>query len=125
MSAPRDVVGLMDTLIGWILLAGVSISVVLLSLALVWQWVVTGSPALTFALPGTSLVSFLLSLGAVTGAASAPQALADLGLAVLMLTPYVRVLASVVFFAFVEHDWKYVAFTSFVGAVLTYSLFLR
>jgi len=35
------------------------------------------------------------------------------------------VLASVVFFAAVEHDWKYTLFTGFVLAVLTYSLVTR
>jgi hypothetical protein len=35
------------------------------------------------------------------------------------------VLASLLFFAFAEHNWKYTLFTGFVLAVLTYSLFLR
>ena len=30
-----------------------------------------------------------------------------------------------VFFALVERNWKYTLFTTFVFAVLTYSLFLR
>jgi uncharacterized membrane protein len=48
-----------------------------------------------------------------------------MGIGVLMLTPFVRVLASVFYFAFVEHNWKYTLFTAFVLSVLTYSLFLR
>jgi uncharacterized membrane protein len=44
-----------------------------------------------------------------------------MGIGVLMLTPFVRVLASVVYFAFVEHNWKYTLFTAFVLSVLTYS----
>jgi uncharacterized membrane protein len=43
----------------------------------------------------------------------------------LVLTPYVRVLALPVLFAFVERNAKYAAFTGFVLAVLRYSLFLR
>ncbi len=54
-----------------------------------------------------------------------PRLLVSLGIAALLLTPYLRVLASLLFFAFVEHNWKYSLFTGFVLAVLTYSLFLR
>ena len=43
----------------------------------------------------------------------------------LLLTPLVRVLASLLFFALAERNWKYALFTGFVLAVLTYSLFLR
>ena len=54
-----------------------------------------------------------------------PRLLVGLGIGAILLTPYSRVLASLLFFAFVEHNWKYTAFTGFVLAVLTYSLFLR
>jgi len=54
-----------------------------------------------------------------------PRLLVNLGLAALMLTPYARVLASMLYFAFAEHNWKYTFFTGFVLSVLTYSLFLR
>ena len=43
----------------------------------------------------------------------------------LLLTPYVRVLASMLYFALVERNLKYSVFTAFVLLVLTYSLFLR
>jgi uncharacterized membrane protein len=49
----------------------------------------------------------------------------SLGVATLLLTPYLRVLASIGYFAFVERDLKYTLFTTFVFAVLTYSLLLR
>ena len=39
--------------------------------------------------------------------------------------PQVRVLASMLYFAFVERNGKYTLFTGFVFSVLTYSLFLR
>ena len=42
-----------------------------------------------------------------------------------MLTPYVRVAASMLYFGIAEHNWKYTLFTLFVFTVLTYSLFLR
>jgi len=51
--------------------------------------------------------------------------LINLGIAVLILTPYVRILASVLYFAFVARNWKYTLFTASVLGVLTYSLFGR
>jgi uncharacterized membrane protein len=54
-----------------------------------------------------------------------PRLLISLGIVALLLTPYLRVLASMLFFAVVEHNWKYTAFTAFVLIVLTYSLVLR
>ncbi|MGZ3606158.1 MAG: DUF1634 domain-containing protein, partial [Thermodesulfobacteriota bacterium] len=54
-----------------------------------------------------------------------PRVMINMGIAVLMLTPFVRVLASVFYFAFAERNWKYTLFTGFVLGVLTYSLFLR
>lgn len=47
-----------------------------------------------------------------------------LGIAVLMLTPYLRVIASVLYFAR-EKNMKYVLITLFVLIVLTISLFLH
>ena len=43
----------------------------------------------------------------------------SLGIAALLLTPYLRVLVSSGYFAFVERDLKYTLFTTFVFAVLT------
>jgi uncharacterized membrane protein len=47
--------------------------------------------------------------------------LMTLGLVILMLTPYLRVVASVVYFAF-SHNYKYVTITLMVLAMLTASL---
>jgi len=54
-----------------------------------------------------------------------PRLFLNMGIAILMLTPFVRVLASVFYFAFAERNWKYTLFTGFVLSVLIYSLFLR
>jgi uncharacterized membrane protein len=58
----------------------------------------------------------------LTGAPARPRLLVNLGIAVLMLTPYVRVLASMLYFMLVERNLKYGLFTAFVLAMLTYSL---
>ncbi len=42
-----------------------------------------------------------------------------------MLTPFIRVGVSIVYFMGVLRNWKYTCFTAAVLLVLTYSLFLR
>ena len=93
---------------------------------LAWHRLATGVATFDAPLGGTDALRLLtgdLRL-AVAGRLS-PRLLVSLGIAVLLFTPYLRVLASVVFFAAVEHDWKYTLFTGFVLAVLTSSLVTR
>ena len=75
---------------------------------------------------GMNLFEFMLTdIQQAAADAVRPRLLVNLGIAALMLTPYVRVLASMLYFAFVEHNGKCTLFTGFVFSVLTYSLFLR
>lgn len=123
-SGDRD--ACMDLVIGYVLFGGVVLSVVLVVAGLAWRWFNTGQLGMDYTLPNTNLFGFLVEeFRQVSSAAFRPRLLVSLGIAALLLTPYVRVLASLVFFALVERNWKYTAFTGFVLAVLTYSLFLR
>jgi uncharacterized membrane protein len=116
----------MDVLIGYVLCGGVVVCVLLIVAGLVWRWINTGQLGIDYTIPKMNLFEFVMSeLHQLVGGQFRPRLLVSLGIAALMLTPYVRVLASLLFFAFVEHNWKYAAFTGFVLAVLTYSLFLR
>lgn len=116
----------MDSLIGYVLLGGVVSSVVLVVAGLVWHLAKTGHLGIDYAIPKLNLFEFVVAdIRQIASAELRPRLLVSLGIATLLLTPYLRALASLVFFAFVEHDWKYSAFTGFVLAVLTYSLFLR
>jgi uncharacterized membrane protein len=47
--------------------------------------------------------------------------LVSLGIVTLMLTPYLRVIAAVVYYT-VERDWKYVMITTIVFLVITAGL---
>jgi len=117
-----DLLSNMESLIGYILLGGVMLSIGLIVAGVVWHWLVTGNLTVTHLARGTNLLGFLaatLRLGRV------PSTLVNLGIGVLMLTPYVRVLGSAFYFALVEHNRKYTAFTIFVLGVLTYTLFIR
>ncbi len=116
----------MDVLIGYILLVGVLLSIMLIAIGVVWHYVVTGHIGLNYSIAGMNLFQFVASeiREAVLFHLRA-RLFVNLGIATLMLTPYVRVLASMVFFAFEERNHKYTTFTAIVFIILTYSLFLR
>jgi len=116
----------MDVLVGYILLCGVLLSMALIVAGLLWKYIQTGGVRLEYELAGMNLFQFVVSeihlaaLGQIR-----PRLLINMGIVVLMLTPFFRVLASVVYFLVVLKNWKYTAFTVFVLLVLTGSLFLR
>jgi uncharacterized membrane protein len=116
----------MDVLVGYILLCGVLLSMALIVAGLLWKYIQTGGVRLEYELAGMNLFQFVVSeihlaaLGQIR-----PRLLINMGIVVLMLTPFFRVLASVVYFLVVLKNWKYTVFTLFVLLVLTGSLFLR
>jgi len=115
-----------DLVIGYVLLGGVLTSMALLATGVAWHDVRTGELGLDYRLGDTTLFGFVvLDVQQLVAGEFRPRLLVNLGIAVLMLTPYARVLASMVYFGTVERNWKYTAITAFVLAVLTYSLFLR
>lgn len=116
----------MDLLIGYLLLGGVVLSLALIAAGLVWRWIRTGKPSLDYQLIGTDVFQLAVhEIRLATHGAVRPRLLDTSGIVVLMLTPYLRVVASVAYFLFVVRNWKYAIFTSIVLTVLTYSLFLR
>jgi uncharacterized membrane protein len=116
----------MDALVGYLLLSGVSLSVALVALGLLWHFLRTGTFQLAYPIGGMNLFEFLLAEIRIAGQGRVrPRTLVDAGIAVLLLTPYLRVLASMLYFLFVQRNWKYSLFTAVVLGVLTFSLFLR
>lgn len=115
-----------DALVGTLLLSGVLTSITLIAAGVVWRLWATGQLGFDYEIAGTTVFGFvLLDVQQLLAGALRPRLLANLGIAILMLTPYARVLASMLYFAIVERDLAYTSFTGFVLAVLTYSLFLR
>ena len=113
-----------EAVVGYTLMGGVLTSLVLIGAGLVWHWIARGSLQLDYTLPGTNVADFLhADVEQAVDAPARPRLLVNWGIAVLMLTPYVRVLSSMVYFALVDRDWKYSLFTAFVLGTLTYSLF--
>ena len=99
------------------------LSLALIGVGLVWHRVARGTWQFDYMLPATSVVGFVASdVRQATSEAARPRLLVNVGIAVLLLTPYVRVLASMVYFAFVERNVKYAVFTALVLGMLTYAL---
>jgi uncharacterized membrane protein len=116
----------MESVVGYILLGGVSLSVALIIGGLAWHWAATGQLQFEYSIGGMDLVRFVSSdLQQLVAGPMRPRYSINLGIAVLILTPYVRILASVLYFAFAARNWKYALFTAFVLGALTYSLFGR
>ena len=110
------------TMVSWVLLSGVSVAAALLvagllgSLVVGWRGSLIGLPH-----ADVSIVSFD-DIGEGL-AAVRPQAIAQLGLLVLVATPILRVLTSLVAFA-LERDRLYVGITAGVLAILLAAVFL-
>jgi uncharacterized membrane protein len=114
----------MRILVSRVLLAGVMIAATLIAIGLVgslvvgWRGSLLGLPHAD--VPIASFVDMAEGLRAAR-----PQAIAQLGLLVLVATPIVRVLTSLVAFA-LERDRLYVAITAIVlGILLASALLIR
>ena len=116
----------LETLVGYILLVGMLLAMALILAGLTWHWAATGHLQLQSLVSGMNLFQFVWAdIQQVTSGSWRPELLLKLGIAVLMLTPYVRVMISMFYFALAERNWKYTVFTGVVFSILTYSLFLR
>jgi uncharacterized membrane protein len=122
-SGPDGVGAGADLIVGYTLLAGVLLSLGLITVGLAWHWALYGTWQLDYVLPTTSVAGFIVAdLTAMAGGSFRPRFLVNTGIVVLLLTPYVRVLLSMLYFLLVERDLKHTLFTAFVLATLTYSL---
>jgi uncharacterized membrane protein len=112
--------------ISWILRAGVGLSLALETLGILLYYIQTGESSLTvpsadWLAKGGNFFGFAAnSIGSVFSGAS-PTGITALGIAVLMLTPYARMVAALIYYT-VERDWKYVCITFFVVSVITVGL---
>lgn len=116
----------MDLLVGYLLLSGVVLSMALIVGGMIWRFIRIGQLSLSQQIAGMNLFEFVLSeVRIVVADHLRPRTLIACGIAVLMLTPYLRVLASMLYFMFALKNWKYSLFTAIVLGVLTFSLFIH
>jgi uncharacterized membrane protein len=108
--------------VSWVLTIGVTVSAVLIALGFAGSLVVGWGGSL-LGEPGADTVIADFD-GLIAGlAALRPQAIAQFGVVILVATPILRVMTSLVGFA-LERDRLYVAITAFVLAILLGSALL-
>ncbi len=117
----------MDAMVGTILLVGVLVSMALIIIGLVWNWIASGTLTVAYSITEENFFGFLLHSFSqpFDGSGIQPRQFISLGIVTLMLTPFIRVLASFIYFVVADRDWKFSLITLIVLGVLTYSLFLR
>ena len=111
----------LEVIVGLVLIGGVVLSLGVLVLALAGYFLRFGPEIIMddeYKVAAENFFAYILSLQIYSSTATG---LLATGVVILMLTPYVRVLTSLVYFAW-EKDFKYVLITAFVLAVLTISL---
>jgi uncharacterized membrane protein len=123
----------LETSISYILIVGVFLSLVLISIGLVSyyaprgfssqphftaKWQLDGSNFFAFI---NNFISQISSSASTTHFPSIAIKIMALGLVILIITPFVRVFASVIFFG-LKRNYKYFLITSFVLITLTVSL---
>jgi len=111
--------------ISYVLISGVLVSLLLEGIGIITFYRTYGHLRVlereTLFLHGTNFFSFLANLLRGNYPHQSPILLMSLGIAILVLTPYVRVALSVFYFAR-EKNFKYVLITLFVLILLTLSL---
>jgi uncharacterized membrane protein len=116
----------LDLMISYILILGVLASVIIEAAGITGYYSMIGNLNISFqpsfAMKGTDFFGYAWKLAQeLSMGAWSPMQLLSLGIVVLMLTPYLRVVASVLYFGFTKNP-KYLFITLFVLTVLTASL---
>lgn len=116
----------LEILVFAILAGGLVLSVALILAGLTWEWI--GQGTLDADHPAISAVNVRGLLESITAGSPeglSPAVLISAGIAVLLMTPYVQVLAAMLFFTLRDRNFRFSAITGFVALVLTWVLFLR
>ena len=119
----------LDLLISYILIVGVIASVLIETTGILGYYHAHGDLNIAFkpefALKGTDFFAYAAqTIQALFIGKWTPVSVLAFGLVLLMITPYVRVLASVVYFG-LARNVKYLSITLFVLVILTASLVLH
>lgn len=129
LTTPGSGESRLETIISYLLIVGVAASLVLEVIGIVMFYRSYGSLSILLKdeamfIHGRDFFSFLRELFSGRYASGNAVLFMALGIAILALTPYVRVIASALYFA-LRKDARYVVITVFVLAVLTVSLALH
>ncbi len=112
----------MEHLVSAVLRNGTAVSVGAILLALILQWTGHGSPPVPRLQAKSLPILWWEDLRMLGVPGLWPTRLVHLGVSALLLTPYLRVVASFVYFVWVDRHWKHAAFTGAVLIMLTLAL---
>ena len=113
----------MEDLISATLRNGMLLSIGLIVGCFFYRWVTHDVMEFTLSLQARSIPALIrVDLQKLAAPSFGDDFLLHLGVSVLLLTPYARVLFSMLYFAFVERSWKHAFFTFLVLVVLTIGL---
>ena len=114
----------MEDLISLILRSGMVMTIGFVLAGLALRWAGMGGGEVDETLQGTNVLQFMLADFRLAGSPRFwPQGLTHLGVAALLLTPAIRVGASLCYFACVQRRWEHALLNGLVLATLTYILF--
>ena len=99
-----------------------STGLVVASLAVSWMLQLPQGPSANLHAQSLTALVVLQGLPLAGSPASWPRLLLILSVAVLMLTPYTRVLMTTLYFAAVHRSWKHLALTSIVLLLVTLAM---
>jgi len=115
----------LEGIIGWVLILGVLSSVVFEVVGLALNYAKTGDLTLQLSpswhVQATNFFSFAGSIVSSFGSGSNAFNILALGIVLLMLTPYVRVVVSVLYYG-ITKDYRYLGITLLVLVIITSSL---
>ena len=116
----------MEALVSAILRQGMVLSLGLISVGVAWRYASDRTVGFEAPLRGTNVLQFLLADIHRVAASPRfwPSAVAHVGVAGLLLIPYLRVLASMLYFVFVERSRAHALLTGLVLVTLTYILLI-
>ena len=118
----------LETIISYLLIVGVVVSVILEAIGLTLYYGTYGNVEVSqnqaFFISGKNFFAFIIYQTQYLLGSQNALLFMTLGLIILILTPYIRTITSVIYFAWEKH-YKYVLITMFVLLVLTVSLALH
>jgi uncharacterized membrane protein len=115
--------GLIERLIGGVLLGGVLLSSALILAGLGWHYYLHRDLTFKYLISASTIFQFFTrDMTAFVANPPRPRDLLNLGIAALLLTPYVRVAISLIYFLLAERSWRFALITGFVISVLTWGI---
>jgi uncharacterized membrane protein len=118
----------LENIVSYLLIAGVVVSVILEAIGIILYYGTYGNVQISQSqavfISGKNFFAFIIYQTQHLLGSQNALLFMTLGLIILILTPYIRAITSVVYFAWEKH-YKYVLITLFVLIVLTISLALH